>query len=402
MLVTDSHEFLELYRGDKDYRLGQEMVRQHEDLTFVSFAPRSVSPVERDLLGKSHLEASDLPEFPDRMTVRLLPSAAFRFARKEVGGVFSFMPGYARALRRLSPDVILENPYTWLTPRSYATDRVARRFGIPVVYYDPGDDVPVSASQRLLLPLERPVVNRAAAIITYNAVGRDRFVEKYGYPQDRISIIPKPIDVPRWRRPDLREGSRASLGIAAETFVVACSGRLTRFRGSTTLAEAARAAVADARFRDVVFLFIGGPMGSDVDLAEYEGPNTIVTGMVTNDRVPALLAAADVVAFPDLTTKAGFTTALAEAMAAARPIIVGADAAQGAIPLSDGVDALYVPSGSPSDILEAVARLKADPALTRSLAESAGRRASDTMDYPRVARAYLDILERVVADARPL
>jgi glycosyltransferase involved in cell wall biosynthesis len=255
--------------------------------------------------------------------------------------------------------------------------------------------------QRLLLPLERPVVNRAAAIITYNAVGRNRFITKYGYPADRISIIPKPIDVPRWRRPELRDEARASLGISPDTFVVAYSGRLTRFRGSTALAAAARMANADARFNDVMFLFIGGTMSSDVDVAEYRGPNTIVTGMIPNDEMPAMLAATDAMVFPDLTTKAGFTTALAEAMAAALPIIVGANAEQGSVPLEDGVDALFCESGSAASILDAVSRLKAEPALARSLGDGAGRLASDTMDYPRVASAYLDILERVVADGRP-
>jgi hypothetical protein len=115
MLVTDSHEFLELYRGDKDYRLGQALVQLRPDLSFVSFAPRSVSPVERTLLGKTRLDATDLPELPDRMSLRLLRSVGIRFARKEGGGIFSLMPGYGRALRRAAPDVMIENPYTWVT-----------------------------------------------------------------------------------------------------------------------------------------------------------------------------------------------------------------------------------------------------------------------------------------------
>ncbi len=400
MLVADTHEFLELYRGDKDYRLGRELVALEPGLRYVLFAPRSVSPVERALLGKRRLLASDLPQLPPRVEVRLLPSVAVRFARKEVGGVFSYMPEYARALRDLRPDVVIENPYTWLTPRSYATDRVARRLGIPVVYYDPGDDVPVTGLQRAVLPFERPVVNRASAIITYNDIGRQRFIDKYGYPAERISVIPKPIDVGRWHRPDLREAARASLGIAPEAFVAAYSGRLTRFRGSVVLAEAARAAAADPRFSDVVFLFIGGPMGADVALAEYQGPNTIVTGMLPNDSVPAMLAAADAVVFPDLATKAGFTTALAEAMAAARPIVLGVDAARPGVPLRDGEDALFIEPASAEAVLSAITRLCSDPTLAASLGEAAGRRAAATMDYPRVAQRYLEILERVVAHGR--
>ncbi|MHB1340200.1 MAG: glycosyltransferase family 4 protein [Coriobacteriia bacterium] len=401
VLIADSHEFIELYRGDKDIRLGQEMLGLRPDLRFVSFAPRAVSPIERRLLGTNRLTAAMMPELPERMELGLLPSVAVRFASKEIGGVVSFMPGYGRALKRLHPDIIIENPYTWLTPRSYTTDRVARRLGVPVVYYDPGDDVPVSRKQRLLRPLETPVVNRAAAIITYNEVGRRRFMDKYGYPSSRIHVIPKPVDVPRWQRPDLRDAGRAALGIPPDTFVVAHVGRLTHVRGSMVLAEAARQARGDPRFAGTLFVFIGGPLGSDVDVAAYEGPNTIVTGMLPNQRVPGLISASDAIVFPDLATKAGFTTAIAEAMAAGKPLVVGADAGHGGVPLTHDVNCLYVRAGSPTAILEAVASLVSDPARATGLGKAVGGYALEHMDYPRVAGAYLDILEGLVSDGRP-
>lgn len=398
MLIADSHEFIELYRGDKDLRLGMEMVSLDPDISYISFAPSAASPAERDILPGPRLRADMLPDLPERMEVRLLPSVAVRFARKEGGGIFSVMPGYGRALKRARPDVILENPYTWLTPRNYATARVARTLGVPVVYYDPGDDVPVSAKQRALLPLERPVVNRAAAIITYNQVGRRRFVEKYGVADERIQVIPKPVDVSRFRRPDLREQTRAELGIAPETYVVAHSGRLTAMRGSAMLARAAATAARDARFADILFLFIGGFLHSEANPQDYSGPNVRVTGMLSNDRMPGLLAAADVAVFPDLASRAGFTTAVAETMAAARPIIVGMDPDQGAVPLQDGRDCVVVQAGEVHQLLEAILALKSNPPLASSLARSAGRYASECMDYPVVARTYLDLLKGVMSD----
>lgn len=396
MIVADSHEFIELYRGDKDIRLGIEFVRLRPDMRFVSFAPRSVSPVERALVGSTRLDADNLPVLPERMDVRLLPSAAIRFAHKEVGGVLSYMPGYAHELRRLRPDVIIENPYTWLTPRSYSTDRVARKLGIPVVYYDPGDDVAVSLRQRVLRPFERPVINRAAAIITYNEVGRQRFIRKYGYPSERIHVIPKPVDVSRWHQPGLREEARRALGIGPGQFVVAHTGRLTRFRGSVVLADVAKRALGDARFNDTTFLFVGGALGSALGTSDFEQSNTIVTGMVENTRVPALLAAADVVVFPDLGSHAGFTTAIAEAMAAARPLVVGLHPEQGAVPLTHDVDCVMVEPGSATDILEALADLKGDHAKREALGERVGLFAAQHMDYSSVARAYLEILEGLV------
>ncbi len=87
-------------------------------------------------------------------------------------------------------------------------------------------------------------------------------------------------------------------------------------------------------------------------------------------------------------------------MAAARPIVVGANPAQGAIPLTDCVDGVFVEPGSVTGLLDTIAALKADPGRARSLADAAGAFALERMDYPRIARAYLDILERAVAYGR--
>jgi hypothetical protein len=45
VIVADSHEFIELYRGDKDLRMGMEMLKLDEALGFVSFAPESAVPL---------------------------------------------------------------------------------------------------------------------------------------------------------------------------------------------------------------------------------------------------------------------------------------------------------------------------------------------------------------------
>jgi glycosyltransferase involved in cell wall biosynthesis len=400
MLIADSHEFIELYRGDKDLRLASEITRLRGDVRVVSFAPNAASPAEDTRLATERLTAASLPPLPEAVDVRLLPSHALRFARKEVGGIVAWMPGYRRALLDARPDVVMEVPYTWLTPRSYATDRAARKLGIPVVYYDPGDDVPVSPPQAAVLPLERPVVLRASAVVSTNEVGKRRFERKYGYPSERIHVIPKPMDVPRWRTPEAGAAAREELGIAPGAFVVAYSGRLTKFRGSVLLADAARRAAADPRLADVVFLFVGGPLNSQAAPGAFEGANMIVTGMLSNDRVPAMLAAADVVVFPDLSSHAGFTTTVAEAMAAARPLLVGFDPAFGAVPLVPGVTCERVEPGDVDALVEGLARLRADEPYRRSLGEAVGRYASERMDYPRVAAAYLGLLDEVVARGR--
>lgn len=402
MLIADSHEFIELYRGDKDVRVGMEMVRRREDLHFVSFAPDRLSPTDRNRFGREYIREVGLPEMPDRMEVRLLTSASVRFARKESGGIVSWMPGYGRALRALRPDVIFENPFSWLTPRSYQTYLASRALGAPVVYYDPGDDIPISRSHRIMATWERGVVNHASAIITYNVAGSLRFQRKYGYPSDRIHVIPKPVDVGRFRCEGDVTDLRASFGADPDTLVVGYLGRLTRYKGSAHLLEVARAMGRDPSVSGRVrFVFVGSALSSTESDDDYRLSNTHVTGMVSHADVPAHLAACDVVVLPDLTSPGGFSTAVAEAMAAARCLIVGTGASTDFLPLVDRETALLVEPRSPDAIEAAIRRLLDEPPLRTDLARAVGEYAAREMDYPVIADRYLQILEAAAASARP-
>ena len=394
MLISDSHEFIELYRGDKDVRIGSEMVRLRDDVRFVSFAPDRLSPTDRARFDREYMHEVGLPEMPERMEVRLLPSLSIRFSRKETGGILSIMPGLGRAIRKLGPDVIFENPFSWLTPRSYQTYMASRALRVPIVYYDPGDDIPISVKHRIMAIWERGIVNHASAIITYNEAGSLRFQRKYGYPVERIHVIPKPVDVRGCRFEGDVSDLRSSFGAGPDTLVVGYLGRLARYKGSAYLLDVARNMGADASVAGRVrFVFVGSALSSDESDDDYRLPNTCVTGMVPHADVARHLAACDVVVLPDLTSPGGFSTAIAEAMAAARCLVVGTGERTEFLPLVDGETALLVEPRSPVAIEAALRRLLDDPELRAGLATAVGEYADREMDYPIVAGRYLEILE---------
>ncbi|MBN2247175.1 MAG: glycosyltransferase family 4 protein [Coriobacteriia bacterium] len=400
MLIADSHEFIELYRGDKDIRVGIEMVHLRDDVRFASLAPDRLSPTDRDRFGATFVHEVGLPALPERMEVRLLPSVSLRFSRRESGGIVSFMPGYGRELRRLRPDVIIENPFSWLTPRSFQTHRASRALGSPVVYYDPGDDIPISRAHRIMAVWERRIVNHASAIITFNEAGSLRFQRKYDYPAERIHVIPKPVDVPRFRYTGDISGLRASFGADTDTLVVGYLGRLARYKGSAHLLDVARSMGSDQDLaRKVRFVFVGAALSSEESDADYRLANTHVTGMVPNTEVPKYLAACDVVVLPDLTSPGGFSTAAAEAMAAGKCMIVGVGSRTDFLPLVDRENALLVEPRSPEAIEAAVRTLVTDPGLRARVAAAVGEYAARNMDYPVVASHYLEILDAVCADS---
>lgn len=398
MIIADSHEYIELWRGLRDLRMGMEFVALRDDVRFVSYAPDILSPADRTLNpGALRLDDVGLPALPERMQVRALPGRTVVFAKKEVGGKFALMRGYGRDLAGLRPNVIIESAYVWLTPRSYTTHHVAKRLGIPFVYYDPGDDVAMTRQQRLVLPFERPVINDAAAVITFNGAGRRRFAGKYGYPSERVRVIPKPVDVARWRPPVSAEDARVALGIDPGAFVVAYVGRMTRMKGSRVLADVARRAAGDPSMSSWRFVFIGDTLESAEDASAYDLPNTLVTGMLPNERLPEAIAAADVVAFPDVAHPGGFWSTVAETMAAGKPMVLGTPADQDFVPVVDGETALIVPPQDADALLAALMRLHDSPELREFLGSRVGRFAEEHMDYPRVASAWLGVLDEAVA-----
>lgn len=405
MRIADSHEFIELYRGDKDLRIGIEMLKQRRDLEFISLAPDKMSPTDQSRFGVTRMADGPLPEVPDRFGLRLLPSISVSFAKKESGGIMSLMPTYGRHLAAERPDVIFENPFSWLTPRSYQTYSVSRRLRVPVVYYDPGDDIPISRRQRVLAVFERRVIKSASRIITYNEAGKLRFMTKYGYPAARIHVIPKPVDVAAFDQVGEVDDIRAKLGAGSrETLLIGYVGRLARYKGSAVLAEVAGAAARDTRLRDARFVFIGGALASTETEDEYALPNATVTGMVSRDDVPGYLKACDVMVFPDITRPGGFPTAVAEAMAAGTTIILGSGTNEDSpyVPLRHGVDSLLVEPSCAEAITAALRRVMEDRIGAQRLGIAAHVYAREYMDYPVVARQYLRIAEQAIEEMRLL
>jgi glycogen(starch) synthase len=114
-------------------------------------------------------------------------------------------------------------------------------------------------------------------------------------------------------------------------------------------------------------------------------------GFFAHDRLPAVLAHADLLVLPSLYEELG--TVLLEAMQAALPIVASRT---GGIPdvIEDGINGLLVPPGEPEALAHAINHLLADRDLARRLSEGARERAKD-YDWEvlaeRVLRVYQDV-----------
>ncbi|HEV7591168.1 MAG TPA: glycosyltransferase family 4 protein [Longimicrobium sp.] len=115
---------------------------------------------------------------------------------------------------------------------------------------------------------------------------------------------------------------------------------------------------------------------------------------VPRDRVPGLLAAADVVLVPLATTLPGAVPSkLYEAMASGRPVLVAATGETAEI-VRDADAGVVVSPGDPPRLAEALRTLAGDPGLRARLGANGRRAAEARFGRPAICGAFIDLLER--------
>ncbi|MGH9469982.1 MAG: glycosyltransferase family 4 protein [Terriglobia bacterium] len=195
-----------------------------------------------------------------------------------------------------------------------------------------------------------------------------------------------------------REQFRSAHGLAGK-FVALYCGTLGMAHGLEVVLDAA------ARLRDraeIVFLLAGG--GAEREnicrrLRESGLTSVRYLGKQPRENVPGLLAAADACLVP-LRSSEVFKSAIPsktfEAMAAARPVILGVEGETKEIVLEAGAG-LCVAPGDAEALASAVIRLQQNPDLRRKLGANGRRAVLATYTRRRQASAYVDLLNELAA-----
>lgn len=396
--IADSHEFVDLYRGDKDLKVGRVLCLKY-NCEFVQLGSNIPSPADSRFFQTQRYPYERINNLPDNYYLLLLQSRLVYHRRGNIslGGFFRWTPSLGRELLRWRPDLIFENPYLTLTPRSYMTYIVSKMLKIPLVYLDAGDIIPqLSLKHKASLIAEKPVVNSAAAVITYNEAGKRRFIDKYEYPANKIYVIPKPVDVARYKSNLDCTEFRRKFDLNGK-LVVSYFGRLCSNKGPQYLLKAADILRRRGIAENIVFLFAGGNIEpSDAAqfktvLADINLPNVRLTGKIANSDMPMAYAASDIAVFPDVTNLPGFSTVLAESMAAGLPIIIGIKGWESAVPLKDNHTGLIIEPRNPEQIADRVELLINHDDLRRRLGAEVSAYTRQNMDYEKVVAAYYKI-----------
>lgn len=199
----------------------------------------------------------------------------------------------------------------------------------------------------------------------------------------------------------LREHTRRELRMT-DRFVVAYVGTLGMAHGLETVLLAAER-LRD--WHDVVFLLIGEGAEREQLVQrsrELRLTNVYYLGKQPREKVPAYLAAADVCVVP-LRRREIFKTAIPskmfEAMAAAKPVILGVEGEAKEI-LLDARAGIAVPPDDSDALVKAILRLLERPELARALGANGRRAVREKYSRQQQATAYLELLAGLVNTPR--
>jgi len=291
-----------------------------------------------------------------------------------------------RALGTFAPDAILAH---FTLPAGAVAQRLAARRGVPYSVVLHGSDVPGYQPGRFgaLYPLVRPWVRRvwtgAAHVVAVSEPLAD--LAAAVWPAGRIRVIHNGVDTERFR-----PASPPRTGSETTCRLVAVAQLIPR-KGLAVLIEALARLPPAPRRRVQAEIYGAGPERERLErLARDRGLAPVVRfqGLATHERLPDILAAADVFVLPSL--QEGLPLSLLEALACGLPA-VAADVGGVATVLRHEANGLLVPPADPEALRAALERLLADPPLRRRLAEEA-RRTAERFAWPAVWERYRQLM----------
>lgn len=253
---------------------------------------------------------------------------------------------------------------------------------------------------RFLEWLERRLYAAADHIVTVGAGYREKLVER-GVERSRVDVIPNGVDLALFL-PDANGRGGDGPGVRTrhalgDRFVLAYLGTIGMGCGLDVALRAARQ-LRDAGRDDVRFLLVGdGAIREELESrARAEGLDAVVfTGRRPKTEMPDYLAAADA-CLVHLTRTPLFTTVLPskifEAAAMRKPIVLGVEGFAATL-VSEADAGLCIEPENERELLAAVDRLAADPALARRLGESGFASIGTRYTYERLAEQYTALLE---------
>ena len=219
-----------------------------------------------------------------------------------------------------------------------------------------------------------------------------------GVPPEKIDIVTNGLDADLFTPRAADAELLRRLGLTGK-FVITFAGTIGMASGLEVVLDAAQRLTERGR-DDIAFLLIGDGAiraGLEAQARARRLTNVVFTGLVPRPQLPAYLASSDA-CLVHFRKEPLFGTILPskffEDAAMEKPILLGFEGAAREM-LHEADCGLAFEPGNGAELATAAARLADDPAEAQRLGANGRRYVLEHFDRRRLARDYLDILERV-------
>jgi glycosyltransferase involved in cell wall biosynthesis len=250
-----------------------------------------------------------------------------------------------------------------------------------------------SREVRLYYPLDRYALRFYRRVIAVSSEIRDRLIQS-GAVADRVSVLLNGIDPSTHKRSIGRRGPvRASLGLAADDYVVGAVGRVERQKRFDLLIEAIAPLMHTRTKMHLVIAGAGSLLNAVRAVAVSNGIDDRCHLLGHRTDIADLHHAFDL--FVQSSEYEGTPNAVLEAMAMETPTV--ATRAGGTEELmTDGVHGLLVPVGDTEALRRAIARAVDSPDAAARWAQAARRRVETELSFEARTRKLESIYREIV------
>lgn len=210
---------------------------------------------------------------------------------------------------------------------------------------------------------------------------------------EHVAVIFNGVDAARFH-PGRNQALRRELGVADDELLVGAVGNVRRAKGYEILLEATALLARDGvRCRIVIAGIADGPLFAELEARRAAlGLGSMVRFIGFRDDVDEFYRALDIYVLTSHSE--GFSLSTVQALASGLPVVATRCGGPEEI-VTDGVDGVLTPPGSPREIAAAIATLANDPARRSRLAGAARGAADSRFSTGAMLGAYQNLYEEL-------
>ncbi len=247
--------------------------------------------------------------------------------------------------------------------------------------------------------ISREVINQTDRFLPVTQRSKEMLLIE-GVPEEKITVIPQPVDLTRFTPKPKNDSLRETLGFSRGDAVIIFVGRLHKSKGLDFLLYAMKRLYLDDAVRSSVKLLIIGTGERERAYKELAARlsidrQVVWCGEVNHYDLPAYYAEADIFVLPSVPLtewQEQFGMVLIEAMACGKPVI---STLSGSIPDVVGDAGILVQPADFHSLYQAIKYLLLTPGLRSQYGEKARKRAESEFSTDRIAEETARIYRKL-------